>query len=526
MASKELSTNFDIVGRGAKRTHHSACEYSSYISREKMYCEYTDETYYPEAKEDLVHAEVLLPEKAPREFADRAVLWNTVENYEDRIDAQLARTTIINMPNDWSYELAVEVVRDYIQRNFVDYGMCADFAIHDSENPVTHQRNLHFHLMLTMRPFDENGQWKEVKESKPYALDENGNRIPVIDPETGKQKVDGRNRKQWKRTKVSSTGWDSPLNASKWRKDWADTINKTNERIGLDEKWEHESFEKRGLDILPTKHVGARASALEAKGIATDRGDYNRWVKLQNLSIRNAAKKVAEAVEAVRIETAKWKATIEEKKNEILDMIDKVVKKNGILALPVVRSKYLAKIKNRSDFQKPIIAVDVVKNREWKTFDEVRDFLNKEGEQFDKDSEKAGEAYYSMNHNKELLDLYNKLKPLDNIVSEYNKLKGDKQKKFRNAHKEEIDFYIENKAKLDELLGENGRVTPKKWKSEIDEKEKTVSEYQETAPKTLHSLVVAEVILYNKKDLKRQLDNEEHQQTRSKNIKKETQNLE
>ena len=32
-----------------------------------------------------------------------------------------------------------------------------------------------------------------------YALDENGQRVPIIDKETGQQKVDSRNRKQWKR---------------------------------------------------------------------------------------------------------------------------------------------------------------------------------------------------------------------------------------------------------------------------------------------------------------------------------------
>ena len=73
--------------------------------------------------------------------------------------------------------------------------------------------------MLTRRPFDEHGNWQEVKEKRIYALDENGERIPVIDKETGLQKVDKRNRKQWKRIKVSSTGWDSPLNAKKWRED-------------------------------------------------------------------------------------------------------------------------------------------------------------------------------------------------------------------------------------------------------------------------------------------------------------------
>ena len=86
---------------------------------------------------------------------------------------------------------AEEVVRDYVQRNFVDKGMCADWAIHDSENDKG-QSNLHIHVLLTMRPLTEKGEWG-AKQKKIYDLDENGERIPVIDKKTGQQKVDKRN---------------------------------------------------------------------------------------------------------------------------------------------------------------------------------------------------------------------------------------------------------------------------------------------------------------------------------------------
>ena len=71
--------------------------------------------------------------------------------------SQLARMLKASLPNEWSYELAEEVVRDYVQRNFVDKGMCADWAIHDSENDKG-QRNLHIHVLLTIRPITENGE--------------------------------------------------------------------------------------------------------------------------------------------------------------------------------------------------------------------------------------------------------------------------------------------------------------------------------------------------------------------------------
>ena len=89
-----------------------------------MYCEYDGQTYYPKYSEDLVHCEVLLPENAPEEYKDPYVLWNSVELVEKSKDAQLARTFRIELPNEWSYDLAKEVVKDYCERNFVSKGMC------------------------------------------------------------------------------------------------------------------------------------------------------------------------------------------------------------------------------------------------------------------------------------------------------------------------------------------------------------------------------------------------------------------
>jgi hypothetical protein len=149
MAVKNISTRTKICGRSAKcHGGHSAVEQSSYISRTTMYCEYDGQTYYPKYSEDLVHSEVMLPDNAPTEYQDAKTLWNAVENVEKGANAQLARTYRVSLPNEWSYELATDVMRDYIKRNFVDEGMCAQFAIHDSENKDTGQRNLHCHILL------------------------------------------------------------------------------------------------------------------------------------------------------------------------------------------------------------------------------------------------------------------------------------------------------------------------------------------------------------------------------------------
>lgn len=172
MRTKYASTRFGIVKRSKGQ---SAVDAASYISRSVLVSEYDGKTYRPKYHEDLVHCEINLPEYAPEEWLDRAVLWNSVELNEKQKNAQLCRTLKAALPNDWSYELAEETVRDYVQRNFVSKGMCADWAIHDSVNQHG-IHNLHFHLMLTLRPVEENGKWG-AKQRKEYILDKDGNKI-------------------------------------------------------------------------------------------------------------------------------------------------------------------------------------------------------------------------------------------------------------------------------------------------------------------------------------------------------------
>jgi len=160
MAVKNISPRIKICGRGAGCSGgHSAVEQSSYISREKMYCKYDGQTYYPKYSEDLVHNEVLLPANAPHEYLDPVKLWNSVEMAEKGVKAQLARTFRIELPNEWSYKLATVFVREFCKDTFVKKGMCVQFAIHDSVNEKNGQRNLHCHIILTLRGIDEQGRW-------------------------------------------------------------------------------------------------------------------------------------------------------------------------------------------------------------------------------------------------------------------------------------------------------------------------------------------------------------------------------
>ena len=145
--------------------------------------------------------------------------------------------------------------------------MCVDFAIHDTDSG-----NPHCHIMLTMRPLDERGAWA-AKSKKEYDLDENGERIRL---------PSGR----YKTHKIDLTGWNDKDNTLLWRKAWADFTNDFLERNGSPERIDHRSNAERGIDEIPTVHMGVAACQMEKKGIATEKGELNRSIQKANRLIR------------------------------------------------------------------------------------------------------------------------------------------------------------------------------------------------------------------------------------------------
>ena len=194
-------------------------------------------------KGGIVHAEIMLPAHAPPEFADRSTLWNSVEQIEKARDSQLAREIEAALPRELSREQQLALVRAYVKDNFVDKGMCADFAIHDKGTG-----NPHVHIMLTVRPLKENGAWG-AKCRKAYDLDENGQRIP-----------DGKGG--WKNHREDTTDWNDKENVEIWRAAWAAYTNRALESAGRPERIDHRSYKRQGIDKIPSVHLGPAASQM------------------------------------------------------------------------------------------------------------------------------------------------------------------------------------------------------------------------------------------------------------------------
>ena len=298
-----------VVGRGAGR---SAVAASAYLSCSRLYNDYDGVQHDYTRKQGLVWQQVFLPEYAPQEWRDREKLWNAVEEVETAKDSRLAREFIVALPIELSREQQIELLQAFIREQFVSDGMCADAAIHDTDG-----HNPHAHILLTVRPLDEQGKW-QYKTEKEYLCMKNGEERGFTAAEfrtaqnegwekqypykVGKKKVYMtpsaaeaqelvRADKHPKSTRYGrqnpiSERWNSEEQLVEWRKAWADVTNLYLECAGRAERIDHRSNAARGLDEQPTIHEGVTARALERKGIIADRCEINRQIRADNALLR------------------------------------------------------------------------------------------------------------------------------------------------------------------------------------------------------------------------------------------------
>ena len=268
----------------------SAVAGAAYQAGEKLFSEYDQKMKNYLYKKEVVYTEVMLPTNAPPGYADRATLWNAAEEVEKQWNSQLARRFVVALPRETPTEMYPQMMQEYCREHFVSKGMCCDFAIHDPDPPG---HNPHCHIMLTMRAIDENGKWLP-KSRKVYDLDENGERIRLPSG-------------NWKSHKEDTVDWNEQYHAEEWRHGWELVQNKYLELAGSPERVDMRSYERQGLDKIPTVHMGAAVCALERKGIETNIGNLNRDIKAANRmmnairsTIRNLRNWIADIMEATK----------------------------------------------------------------------------------------------------------------------------------------------------------------------------------------------------------------------------------
>ncbi|MFY1027838.1 MobQ family relaxase [Actinobacillus seminis] len=453
--------SIDIISRGKGK---SAVASAAYISGEKIKNEWDGITHDYTRKERVLHKDILLPKNIPKEFKDRSYLWNSVELNEKANNSQLARQFIIALPKELSIEENKKLIEDFININLVKEGMIVDYAIHDESSKGN--ENIHAHLLAIMRPINEKGEW-QAKSKKEYILDENGEKILS---KNGKPKT----------RKIELTTWNDKGNAEKWRESFASICNKYLEKNNIEKRVDHRSFERQESDYLPTIHLGYKASALEKKGIKTDKGNYNREIKKYNSLvdiIKNQFSNISNWISdylknlsnAFLTYNKLSQEELEERPllfnlKEYLDLYQKIQNE---------KHKHLyGKLKNQKeiyDFKKYVSGYYYLKNNNLKTIGELAEHikdlqsknisLNKKAKSIHQQIEKLDKKLLYTKLYKENKDLYKTYQGKSLFTKD----------SFYKAHKKEIDQFENVKRTLEKLVGVNGKLDPKKWEKETQE---------------------------------------------------------
>ena len=234
-----------IVSRGSGR---SVVLSAAYRHCAKMEFEREARTIDYTRKQGLLHEEFLLPPDAPKWvrslIADRLVsgaseaFWNKVEAFEKRADAQLARDLTIALPLELSAEQNIALVRDFVEKHIQAKGMVADWVYHD--NPG----NPHIHLMTTLRPLSDDG----FGSKKVAIIGEDGQPVRT------------------KSGKILYELWaGSSEDFNVLRDGWFERLNHHLALGGVDLRVDGRSYEKQGIDLQPTIHLGVGTKAIERK---------------------------------------------------------------------------------------------------------------------------------------------------------------------------------------------------------------------------------------------------------------------
>ena len=237
----------------------------------------TGEVHDYSRRRGVVESWILAPSAAPAWATDRARVWNEVERSEKRADAQLAREIQLSLPDELTAEQRADLVRGFVQREFVALGMVADVSIHAPER-ITHR-------MLERKP----DQYYVVRDDGRM---DNGNHhvhLMLTLRDIGPAGFGKKNR-----------GWNDKALLQHWREAWADAQNAALAQHGHHARVDHRSLSAQGIDREPQIHMGRAATAMERRGEASDRGDINREIRARNAERRESAERIADLERQIR----------------------------------------------------------------------------------------------------------------------------------------------------------------------------------------------------------------------------------
>ena len=340
------------------------------------------------------------------------------------------------------------------------------------------------------------------------------------------------------------------------------TINVVYDRIGLPEYWEHRSFKELGLEQEPTRHLGPIASALERKGIRTEKGDANRaimehnqtlqrarmfydiaWNSVKNLekweqekaaeAAKNAAEKKAgkmagdipaaqegeaeqTAVGSIQKETSGTKevSVFAAMKNEVLEMLECILAAFGRLHLPLIQAPNLKKVSNRAALMDIENVRRFVEEKGIDSFEALETFAVQQEASKKEAEEICNRDGREIRRLKELSEAYAAYAPYIPIRNEYLQKKGIAQAVYHSQHKKELETAKELRIPVYGLLREGEKFTPKKWEAQIKELTQEYEKQSRRYGRSTVNLAYVELLRHNRKIDEREQKNKDQSQSR------------
>ena len=439
---------------------------AAYRSGEKLQSTYYGEINDYTRKKGIVMSEIFLPEHAPREFSDRETLWNSVEWIELNRKAQLAHNFDISLMNEFTMEENIAMAKAFVQEELVARGMIVDLAIHDPVRKPGEEANPHMHILVPIRPLNEDGSWG-IKQKKVSVLDGEGN--PVFD----------KNGKQCFRA-VQTTDWSSKETLLALRRSWADRCNALYAEKGLTERVDDRSYMDLGIGQIPTIHEGPNVRAMEAKGIQTALGNLNRMIRFMN----GMAAQVSHLKNWIQEKIGKLKEELQVHEQPTLaGYLQQYYDERNQVAQTFEYGTRKAMLTNLKDFAS---AISFLTAKKLETPEQLKQRIDELDQLYEKTKAKMKSNNKVISETKNLQRHWKNYQELKPLYEEY-------QKKFLGKDK----FYKEHKKQLDQfqmarriVLGkqdENGKIPTGKWEQTLEnanalnqeleaEKEKILSE--------------------------------------------------
>ena len=302
-----------------------------------------------------------------------------------------------------------------------------------------------------MRPLEQSGEWG-AKSKKEYILDKNGQRI---------KRKDG----SFKNRKIDTVDWNDKGKAELWRQEWEDVTNKYLAEQNVPQRIDHRSYERQGIEQIPTVHMGVAAAQMERRGIVTEKGNKNRLIKEQNRLLKIVRRRIAELSKWVKEQSAQEKNqsinpihSVPIQSPTLLELLNTAMQQAG-----QPNSRY-GKIRDLKSFAK---AVSFLQGNNISTLSELQEKLSGMKKRYWNTNSEIKQTEKLLHERKELIEQAENYLQYRDYHKAYKQTKPKKQEEYAERYRTELALYDRAERYLKEHLGSDTKLRPKAWKAEV-----------------------------------------------------------